>query len=71
MGNARMKMGQVIGRSSPRGEYVADRPITPQEVAATVYHHLGIDGRHMHFNDSLNRPYAVIEHGEPMRELLR
>ena len=71
MGNARMKMGQVIGRSSPRGEHVADRPITPQEVAATVYHHLGIDGRHVHFNDSLNRPYAVIEHGEPIRELLR
>ena len=47
MGNGRMHMGQVIGRSSPRGEYVIDRPITPQDVAATVFHHLGIDGRNI------------------------
>ena len=33
LGNARMRMGQVIGRSSPRGEYVVDRSITPQDVA--------------------------------------
>ncbi len=70
-GNARMNMGQVIGRSSPRGEYVVDRPIRPQDVAATVYHHLGIDGRHEHFTDSLNRPFPVIEQGEAIRELVR
>ena len=70
-GNGRMRMGQVIGRSSPRGEYVVDRPIRPQDVAATVYHHLGIDGRNEHFTDSLNRPFPVIEHGEPIRELVR
>jgi uncharacterized protein (DUF1501 family) len=70
-GNARMNMGQVIGRSSLRGEYVVDRPIRPQDVAATVYHHLGIDGRHEHFTDSLNRPFPVIEQGEPIRELVR
>ena len=70
MGNARMNMGQVIGRSSPRGEYVVDRPVTPQDVAATVYHHLGID-QHALFHDGLNRPFPVIEHGEPIRELVR
>ncbi len=69
MGNAKMKMGQVIGRSSPRGEYVVDRPITPQDVAATVYHHLGIDSRNVIFRDSLNRPVPLIEAGQPIREL--
>jgi hypothetical protein len=69
-GNGRMRMGQAIGRSSPRGEYVVDRPITPQDVAATVYHHLGIDGRTI-FTDSLSRPVPVIEHGEAIRELVR
>jgi hypothetical protein len=64
-------MGQTVGRSSPRGEYVVDRPIRPQDVAATVYHHLGIDWRHASFTDGLNRPLAVIEHGEPIRELVR
>ena len=69
-GNARMRMGQVIGRSSPRGEYVVDRPVTPQDVAATVYHHLGIDGQRVTFVDNLNRPMPAIEHGEPIRELV-
>src|SRR6185295_7265235 len=41
MGCGSMKMGQTIGRSSERGEYVTDRPISPQDVASTVYHHLG------------------------------
>jgi hypothetical protein len=70
-GNAKMRMGQVIGRSSPRGEYVVDRPVTPQDVAATVYHHLGIDGSNEGFVDGLGRRLAVIEHGEPIRELIR
>jgi hypothetical protein len=63
-------MGQVIGRSSPRGETVVDRPISPQDVAATVYHHLGIDGAHVAFTDHQNRPLHLIENGQPIRELL-
>ncbi|MGL4553746.1 MAG: DUF1501 domain-containing protein [Gemmataceae bacterium] len=70
MSGGRFKMGQVIGKSSPRGEYVVDRPISPQDVAATVYHHLGIDGRETHFTDGLGRPYALIESGDPVRELI-
>jgi uncharacterized protein (DUF1501 family) len=68
--NGRMRMGQVIGRSSPRGEYVTDRPVSPQDVAATVFHHLGIDGRGVTFTDSLGRPVHLIESGQAMRELL-
>ncbi len=70
VGNGRMRMGQVIGRSSPRGEYVADRPITPQDVAATVFHHLGIDSRNVSFPDALGRPVHLIETGQPIRELV-
>jgi Protein of unknown function (DUF1501) len=65
-----MRMGQVIGRSSRRGEYVVDRPISPQDVAATVYHHLGIDGRSLTFEDHTGRPTYLIEKGEPIRELV-
>ena len=32
MGCGAMKMGQVIGKSNARGEYVVDRPISPQDV---------------------------------------
>jgi uncharacterized protein (DUF1501 family) len=65
-----MRMGQVIGRSSARGEYVVDRPFTPQDVAATVYHHLGIDARSVAFDDRTGRPTYLIERGEPIRELV-
>ncbi|WP_435010168.1 DUF1501 domain-containing protein [Tundrisphaera lichenicola] len=70
MGCGSMKMGQVIGRSSARGEHVLDRPISPQDVAATVYHHLGIDSRALTFNDRAGRPTYLIEKGEPIRELV-
>ena len=70
LGNARMRMGHVIGRSSPRGEYVVDRPVTPQDVAATVYRHLGIDGRNASFTDNLARPVSVIENGAAIHELV-
>ena len=71
VGCGSMKMGQVIGRSTPRGEYVADRPVTPQDVTATVFHHVGIDARKVHFADGLGRPTALVESGEPIRELIR
>lgn len=71
MGCGSLNMGQTIGKSTPRGEYVADRPISPQDVAATVFHHLGIDSRKVMFSDAQRRPVPLIETGEPIRELLR
>jgi len=70
MGCGSMKMGQVIGRSTPRGEHVADRPVSPQDVAATVYHHMGIDARAVAFEDRTGRPTYLIDRGEPIRELV-
>jgi hypothetical protein len=69
IGGGGLKMGQVIGKSSPRGEYVVDRPVSPQDVAATVYRHLGIDAASIWFPDGLGRPTALIESGSPIREL--
>lgn len=70
MGCGGMKMGQVIGRSNSRGERVVERPIDPQDVAATVYHHLGINARSVEFYDMLKRPMPLLDRGEPIRELL-
>jgi hypothetical protein len=71
MGCGSMKMGQAIGRSNPRGEYPADRPVSPQDVTATVFRHLGIDAKKVHFPDTQNRPTALVETGEPVRELFK
>jgi uncharacterized protein (DUF1501 family) len=70
LGGGRVRPGQVIGRSSPRGEFVVDRPVSPEDVAATVYDHLGIDGANTSFPDSQGRALHLIENGQPIRELL-
>lgn len=64
-----MNMGQTIGRSSERGEHVIDRPIDPQDVVATIYHHLGIDAGAVAFSDHLDRPMPILDQGRPIREL--
>jgi hypothetical protein len=69
MGCGSMRMGQVVGRSTPRGEYVADRPISAQDVAATIFRHLGIESRRVTITDTQGRPVPLIETGEPIREL--
>ncbi|HND53956.1 MAG TPA: DUF1501 domain-containing protein, partial [Pirellulaceae bacterium] len=65
-----MKMGQVIGRSDHRGERVVDKPFDPQDVAATIYHHLGINAREIKYYDRLNRPMPLIDRGQPIKELI-
>ncbi|MEZ6111098.1 MAG: DUF1501 domain-containing protein [Pirellulaceae bacterium] len=69
-GGGGMRMGQTIGRSNPRGEHVVDRPFDPQDIAATVYHHLGIDARSVTFRDHLDRPMPLLDRGRPIRELI-
>jgi uncharacterized protein (DUF1501 family) len=69
-GGGGMRMGQAIGRSSARGEHVVDRPFDPQDIAATIYHHLGIEAQTVIFHDHLDRPMPLLDRGEPIRELI-
>lgn len=62
--------GQTIGSSDPTGGTIATRPVTPAEIAATVYHHMGIplDSTYV---DNSGRPILIVDGpGEPIRELL-
>lgn len=70
MGGGGLKTGQVIGSSDAHGAYVTNRPLSPQDVAATVYNHLGIDSQTTTFPNRLGRPMHIVESGEPIRELL-
>lgn len=69
-GGGGLRMGQAIGRSSARGEHVVERPVDPQDVAATIYHHLGIDAQAVTFRGPLDRPLTLLDRGEPIRELI-
>ena len=70
MANGRMKMGQAIGASDGKGEYPVDRPLRPQDILATVYHHLGIDPHAHTLVNRTGRPVTLLDGGEAIRELI-
>ena len=70
MGGGRLPRGIVVGASDAHGAYVAERPLSPEDVAATVYHHLGFDGQHTSFPDRAGRPLYLVATGKPIRELV-
>lgn len=64
-----MTTGQVIGSTNSKGEMAKDRPLTPNDLWATVYRHLGIDYEQT-FPDHSGRPMPILPFGEPIEELL-
>jgi hypothetical protein len=60
--------GRVVGSSDATGHEVAERPVTPEDYAATVYYCLGVDPRKPTFNE-LGRPIRILNGGAPIREL--
>lgn len=64
-----MRMGQVIGSTNSKGEVPADRPMTPNDLWATILKHLRIDQNH-NFLDHNGRPMPILPDGEVIRELV-
>ena len=66
-----MRTGQIIGSSTRDGGEADDRPVTFQEVFATLYHSVGIDVSSATVNDLNGRPrYLVDQRYKPMPELV-
>jgi hypothetical protein len=65
---AGIRGGQVIGKTDEKGEYVLDRPVRPHEVAATIYHALGVDFQ-KDLHTPATRPVRILPDAEPVREL--
>jgi uncharacterized protein (DUF1501 family) len=63
------KTGQVIGSTDAKGEHPKDRPLTPNDLWATMFKHLGIDYSGTTFPDHQGRPMAILPYGEPITEL--
>lgn len=64
-----MPTGQIVGATTAKGETPKDRPLTPNDLWATVYHHLGIDHRQS-FLDLSGRPMPILPFGDAITELL-
>lgn len=64
-----MRTGQIVGATNSKGEYPVKRPLSPNDLWATVYQHLGID-----YSESLldftGRPMPILPFGQPISELL-
>ena len=64
-----MRTGQVIGSTDKTAGYAKDRPISFQNVFATLYHNLGIDPASA-VADRSGRPMYLLEEQHPIRELV-
>jgi hypothetical protein len=68
MAGGGLRHGQVIGATDPDGGYIKDRPVTPGDLAATIYRHMGVplDATYL---DTTGRPRFIVEQGRPIEEL--
>jgi uncharacterized protein (DUF1501 family) len=64
-----LRHGQVIGATEKDGGTIKERPVTPGDLAATIYQHMGVplDATYL---DPTGRPRYIVEGGAPIRELL-
>jgi uncharacterized protein (DUF1501 family) len=60
--------GVVYGTSDRYAAYPATNPVSPADLAATVYHCLGVP-QHATIPDRLGRPQSICD-GEPLRSVL-
>jgi hypothetical protein len=69
LGGGGLQGGRTVGASEPRGGNVKERPVSPHDLLATLYHALDIP-LDTHFNDAAGRPVGIVNTGRPIRELL-
>lgn len=63
-----IKGGQVLGASDAKGMGPAAEAITPDQVAASFYHSLGIDHR-KEYHTNTGRPVMIVREGSVLRGL--
>jgi hypothetical protein len=70
MAGGGFRHGQVIGATERDAGQIKERPITPSDLAATIFHHFGIPTDYQYI-DYRGRPrYVVEEGGKPIGELV-
>lgn len=63
-----LRHGQVIGASERDGGNIKERPVTPGDLAATIYRHMGVP-LDATYQDHTGRPRYIVEYGRPIAEL--
>src|SRR5438876_2876886 len=60
--------GQVIGATEHDGGAIKQRPVTPSDLAATIYQHMGVP-LDTTYTDNTGRPRYIVDSGQPIAEL--
>jgi hypothetical protein len=63
-----LRHGQVIGATERDGGRIKERPVTPGDLAATIYAHMGVP-LDATWDEPIGRPRFIVEHGKPIAEL--
>jgi hypothetical protein len=61
--------GTIHGASDEQAAFIKDKPVHIRDICATIYHLLGIDPA-MPVYDRANRPIAVAQGGQAIKEIL-
>ncbi len=69
LGGGGIHGGQVLGATDARAERPLDHPYGPEDLAATIYHLLGINAAEEFYTPE-GRPVPVANNGRVMRDLL-
>jgi hypothetical protein len=64
------KTGIVVGSTTAKAEVPKDRPLTPNDLWATVFKHLDIDYNGTSFLDGSGRPMPMLPYGDVIGELV-
>ncbi len=64
------KTGITVGSTTAKAEVPKDRPLTPNDLWATVFKHLDIDYNGTSFLDGSGRPMPMLPYGEAIGELI-
>src|SRR5262245_12567795 len=65
-----LRAGQVIGQTDRTASAAVARPVSYQDVMATLYHNLGIDLAAARLTDPSGRPQMLLDAGEVLREIV-
>lgn len=63
-----IRRGIVYGETDAHAAYARTQPTSPEDLAATIYHALGIDAE-TRVNDRQGRPVAIVDGGHPVHDL--
>jgi len=68
LAGAGVRGGIVYGKSDKDAAWPHDHPVSPEDLASTIYQSLGIDP-HMMLTDRQGRPVSIVDGGHPLDHL--